>query len=782
MKKTFVFAFAGLVLGVQNISADELWKDVQQRDANSGFAQRIVTTDMSALTNALADAPLEFKGGSTTHHITLPMPNGENQRFRVEESPILEPALAQQYPNVKTYRVFGVDEPTSSGRIGIVDGVFHGLLHTENGSVWIDTTGSSTSYRSFYKRDYAIAHRGNSEPFSCGVEPDPYADQSPVAGFRSLARTDGPRRNYRIAVAATGEYTAFHGGTVGTGLAAITAAINRVNQIYNRDLNVHMTLVANNNLLIYTNAGTDPYTNSNGFTMLGQNQANIDAVIGTANYDIGHVFSTGGGGVAGLGVVCNAGAKARGVTGGASPTGDPFWIDFVAHEIGHQFAGNHTFNGTTGNCVGGNRNASTAYEPGSGTTIMAYAGICSAENVQSNSDATFHAGSIAEMGTFIATGGGSVCGTTAGAPNAGNTAPTVNAGNDFTIPGGTPFVLTGSATDGDVPADTLTYQWDQLDAGTATDSTSYGTDLTDNALFRSFLPSSSASRTLPRMSTLIANTTDKSETLPTASSALDFRLTVRDQNGGVDADDMRVIVNTTVGPFRIRQPNAAGTLDTSQVQVFEWGVANTEGGNINCATVNIDVTTDGGANFTTLLAATPNDGSANVTITPSTAAAARFRIACVGNIFFDLSDANVALANGSGTVLTASTNTAPNVNAGADQSVTAGATVNLLATVSDPNLDSYSVAWTETTSTGVTINNANTATPAFTAPSTQSTVTVQLTATDNRGAASSDSVTITVGTPITTIGGGGGGGGAINLAVILILLWGCMIRTRRHPL
>ena len=400
-----------------------------------------------------------------------------------------------------------------------------------------------------------------------------------------MAKTEGARRNYRLAVATTGEYTAFHGGTVNGGMAAVVKTMNRVNQIYNRDLNVHMTLVANNNQLVYTNSSSDPYTNNNGFTMLSQNQSNIDNVIGSGNYDIGHVFSTGGGGVAGIRAVCSNSRKAEGVTGQGSPQGDPFDIDYVAHEIGHQFGGNHTFNGTAGACSG-NRNASTAYEPGSGTSIMAYAGICGSENTQSNSDATFHAGSIAEMTAFISAGGS--CFTTPVASS--NSAPSVNAGDDYTIPRSTPFLLTGSASDSN--GDSLTYQWDQLDAGSSTNGSTHGTDNGSNALFRSFVPGSNPIRTFPQLGTLNGNTTDKAETLPTTARALDFRLTVRDQKGGVESDDARITVDNKSGPFMVTQPNTSTTLNTSQQQVVEWDVACTDAAPVNCSTVDIS-TVDG---------------------------------------------------------------------------------------------------------------------------------------------------------------------------------------------
>jgi len=406
-----------------------------------------------------------------------------------------------------------------------------------------------------------------------------------------------------------------------------------------------MNLVANTINVVY--AGADPYTNSDGFAMLTENQTNLTTVIGSANYDIGHVFSTGGGGVASLGSVCVAGSKGQGVTGSPSPTGDAFWIDYVAHEMGHQYGGNHTFNSSTSSCGGGNRNASTAYEIGSGSTIQAYAGICGADNLQANSDAYFVHISLEEIVARFSTT--TTCATLSAT---GNSVPTVSAGSDFTIPRFTPFTLTASGSDGN--GDTLTYCWEERDLGAST--TLAAADNGTSPIFRSRPPTTSNQRHFPRLSTIIAGTTDNAEKYPAVARTMTARVYVRDNRaggGGINSDDAIITINAAnATPFAVTAPNTAVTWNTSP-QTVTWNVVGTNGAPVNAANVNILLSTDGGNTFpTTLLANTPNDGTQSVSLPGVVSSTCRVKVEAVGNIFWDMSDTNFTInfAGGAPTV------------------------------------------------------------------------------------------------------------------------------------
>ncbi|MEZ4828165.1 MAG: M12 family metallo-peptidase [Bacteroidia bacterium] len=399
-KFTFCVVLICLAFPAFSQIPSSLWRfhDESEISARSGRViipqkYRTVSLDMDKYSAFLSTVPDEDSGNKA--ELSLPMPDGTFQRFLICESSVMAPELSAKFPGISTYSGQGLDDRTATVRLDITPKGMHAMVISATGNVFIDpySTHTTREYIAYYKRDF-FSSKGNLGAI-CGLPETSGREGSlPVTGTES---TGDFLKTYRLAVATTGEYTAFHGGTVPGAMAAIVTTINRVVGIYERELAIRLVLIPNNDLLVYTNAATDPYSNNNGGAMLNQNQTTVNSIIGSANYDIGHVFSTGGGGIAGLGVVCSNGQKAQGVTGSPSPVGDPFDVDYVAHEMGHQFGADHTFNGNTGSCGGGNRNGPTAYEPGSGSTIMAYAGICGNDDIQNNSDAYFHGASYDEI-------------------------------------------------------------------------------------------------------------------------------------------------------------------------------------------------------------------------------------------------------------------------------------------------------------------------------------------------------------------------------------------------
>ena len=626
------------------------------------LAYRSVQLDRNQLATLLAQLPLESDVPATDSDkiLSLPLAGGGFSSFRVVEAPVMEPALAAQFPEIRTYLGQGIDDRTATLRFDVTPSGFHAQIISWEGSTYIDPyqPGDLDHYIVYRKRD---AQEQGERP-RCLVTGQELPKDAPNFQKRNQVvnvSSGTSLRTYRVAIAATGEYTAFHGGNVAGGLAAVTTTLNRVVGIYERELSVRMTLIANNNLIIYTNAGTDPYTNNDGFAMLSENQTNLNAVIGNANFDIGHVVSTGGGGVAGLGVVCSSSQKGRGVTGSPSPVGDPFDVDYVAHEMGHQFGGNHTFNSSNSSCGGGNRNASTAYEVGSGLTIQAYAGICGADNLQSNSADYFHRASLNEMLAFTTNpGSGASCGV---ATATGNTPPTVTTTAAFTIPRSTPFTLTASGSDPN--GDTLTYLWEEFDLGPT--NSPAGT-LSDNGgpLFRNFSPLTGPSRTFPRLQYILNNANVPPQTtggfltgelLPSTNRTMNFRVTARDNRaggGGTNEASTAITVNAASGPFAVTSPNTAVTLDATQPQTITWNVAGTNAPPVNTATVTISLSLDGGNTFPlTLATGEANDGSATLILAGATPTSqGRIRIAADNNVYFDISDVNFTITGNGGTL------------------------------------------------------------------------------------------------------------------------------------
>ncbi|MBJ6111485.1 IPT/TIG domain-containing protein [Hymenobacter sp. BT523] len=626
------------------------------------FHAQPLTLDVAGLRTALATAPSETQAGAAPLVLALPLPNGRLGRFAVRNAPVMAPDLAAHFPDITTYAGVGLDDPAATVRLDLTPAGFHAQVLTGNGnSFYIDPVSRTDArhYLGFYKKDMNRAAAGSA--LVCAF--DPKKDGAKAKAARSVATiaqrtasvlSSGPQlRTYRLALACTPEYAATKGNTVAGVMAGEVTTVNRVVGVYEKELAVRMVLIPNNNQLIFLNGGTAPpvpYTNNNGDLMLDQNKTNINTIIGVNNYDIGHVVSTGGGGVAYLGVVCDNADKARGVTGSPSPVGDAFDIDYVAHEMGHQFGGNHTFNNDSNGSCDGNRNASTAYEPGSGSTIMAYAGICGpSNNLQPNSDAIFHTANYQEMRAFI---DGTTCSVNSAT---GNTAPVVTAvpASGKVLPIGTPFKLTASATDAE--NDALTYMWEELDLGPSGSPNATQVPGQTIPLFRSFVPSADPTRYFPRLPSLLNNTTVIGERLPTVTRPLNFRVTVRDQHsgpvgviGGVNySSTVSLSSSAAAGPFVVQYPNAAVTWTGGAAQTVTWDVAGTNAAPVSCAVVNVRLSLDGGLTYPTVLAQNvPNNGSA-VVVAPSpttTQAQARLMVEAADNYFFDISDANFTIS------------------------------------------------------------------------------------------------------------------------------------------
>jgi len=560
--------------------------------------------------------------------IDLPLPNGGFAQFKLTPSGVMNSELAEKYPSIKTFTGFQVNNPEHSGRFDITPHGFHAVFNYEKEKVYIEPISRENNhqYQSYFKKDAQPLTKD-----ALGRRLAPRKSSLPLFPLNKLARKTMKRTGnelitYKIAMAATGEYSSFHGGTKEKSLAAIVTLLNRVNEVYSRDLAIQFELVANNDAIIFLDSSKDPFKNTD--EDIDSISQIINDAIGANNYDIGHLVGTGGGGLASFAVVCST-SKAEGITGSSSPTADAFHIDYVAHEIGHQFGAEHTFNGSQDACEG-NRVSTSAYEPGSASTIMGYAGICASQNLQNSSNPYFHIHSIDQISEFNQQISSS-CGVKT---QLNNSAPTVNAGNDYTIPARTAFTLTGSATD--IDNDTLTYSWEQFDLGAITSS--QAEDQTDDGsrpLFKTLSPSSNTSRTLPAISDILANKQVYGETLPTTNRELNFRLIVRDNKGNLSDDATKLTVITNQQGFSINQPNNwNGTK-----QLVTWHTAATEQAPISCTQVNLLLSVDSGLTFSQTLAnKTANDGSEEITIPELSTEKARLKLSCENNIFFAINN------------------------------------------------------------------------------------------------------------------------------------------------
>ncbi len=599
--------------------------------------------------------------------IELPMPDGTMKKYRVVYSPVMAPELAAAYPDIKTFNITGVDEPGIYGKIDWTEMGFHAMIRKPGTDVYIDPY-CRTNYVDYITYNFSDYDKDPSKIQHCeGTVENPKNNKKKRnTNTSSISPCIGDSlQTYRLAVACTGEYavaaTGLSSPTVGQTLSCIVTTVNRVDGVYETEIASKLVLVATETVVVYTNATTDPFTgNNNANTLINESQTVLDANIGDANYDVGHTFSTGGGGLSTVGGVCQSGQKASSITGSPTPTGDGYDIDYVAHEMGHDFGGDHTFRAVSGSCSG-NENPGTMVEPGSGITIMAYAGICAPNDDSTHSIAYFHTISFDEITAYIMNGGGgSACPVITAN---GNHIPVVTVPANFTIPKSTPFILTGSATDAD--GDVLTYSWEEIDNNNTGGNWNDG----QKPYFRSNVPSSSPSRMFPKLSVVLSSTytTTIGEFLPTTAQTLNFRMVARDNKmggGGVCYSSVNTVVNinATAGPFAITYPNATGvTWASASSKTVTWNVNGTSATPINCANVNILISYDGGITFSTLMNNVNNSGSQLITVptVSATISTCRIKVEAVGNIFFDINDNNFTITAGTAGINTiAATNMA----------------------------------------------------------------------------------------------------------------------------
>lgn len=580
--------------------------------------------------------------------ISIPNAEGEIEQFTAVEAPVMDPALSAKYPEIKSYLGKGINNPTATIRFDISPRGFHGMVSSANRpTFYIDPLDLKNELYIVFSREHALNLQRH---FNCGTDVDPKAASALQSNYANrLAADDGKLRTYRLALACTGEYSQyFLNGTEttvaqrkGKVLAAMNTLLTRTDHVYERDFGIRMVLIANNDAIIYLNASRDPWTNE----WNTKTQRTIDAVIGNANYDIGHLVhkearaANNNGNAGCIGCVCKTGSKGSAFTSHVNPENDPFVIDYTTHEMGHQFGANHTFTFR-------DERTKVQTEPGSGSTIMGYAGITgSTTDVQPHSDDYFHSKSIEQVTNYIksSAGGGACAVVTA----TGNTPPSVNAGADYTIPKSTPFILKGTAADAEETVG-LHYNWEQIDNfSTRGAATVPSATATKGPVFRSYNYTTNAFRTIPRLSYILSGANGyKWEVLPSVARTLNFRFTARDNHsgGGNNNTDDKVVTVSTAGPFAVTAPNTAVKWRGGATQTISWSVNSTNRSPVNCTSVKISLSTDGGQTFPiVLLASTPNDGSEPVMVPNVSSATCRVKIEAVGNIFFDICNANFSI-------------------------------------------------------------------------------------------------------------------------------------------
>lgn len=685
MRKLYSLLLSAATLLSANTMVANVWRIVDESAAprnlrwQSPAKYLVYTMNEQALKQAMWNLSEDY---SEAIVITLPTPDGKTRDYRVWQTPMMPASLAQKYPDIKTFTAEAVDDRRVTAKIDFTVYGFSAMVYDGDDTYFIDPYDNYHDgfYLLHYKRD-ELRHPDQRMHCEFSNEADELAGGVPV----SLATSDLPKlaqktingyklRTYRLALSCSNQYarasTGLASPTIPQVFSKMTTTMNRVNGVYNREFAVQMNFVAKEDTLIWTAAsgtinGTDPFNliNDDGAACLGRNQTTCTNRIGSANYDCGHVFTTGGGGISGLGIVCNNSQKARSVTGLPSPVGDGFDIDYVAHEMGHQYGSNHTFNNNADGSCGSNASTNYAYEPGSGSTILAYAGICSPDNVQNNSNAYFHASSLVQIQSRLA-GSQDVCAVKTNTDNKMVYLPPFSA--SYSIPYKTPFELMGP-TAIDSASDTLvSYCWEQWNRG------DFGKRLRDTyfrgPIFRSYTPvKDNPLRIFPKNSMVlsgnlvaVSSSGNLGEKAPDTTRYLTFKLTVRNIRAGYGSftfpnDTIHIdAISTGAGNdykgFRVTSQGTTGiSYLGGSTQTITWDVVNTDQPPINCNNVVIFMSTDGGNTWPYTVGTYPNTGTATITVPnpPTTSSTVRFKVKGEGNVFFNVSLRNVTVTNNS---------------------------------------------------------------------------------------------------------------------------------------
>lgn len=642
----FLFFLIFLLLSTTSSAQNELWTIVNEAARSKLDLKKEKIAHLKTYQLFRLDEPLFLEkitsafslSPTSTLPITIAFPLHTLSEVDLVASPIIAPQLSAKYPTIKSYAIKTTNDQPLLGRISWTSTGLYGHIVTETKSFFIENAGIDSQKDLYLIYSDADLVEKIDQRLSCGNK-----TLKKIQASTPLSHLDIPLNTdlkiFRMAITATETFTNATGGTVETTLATIVNSLTSLNVIYERDAGIRFVLHENNDQLIFTDSLPTPFEDpSSAFELLTGHTLLLDSLIGGDTYDIGHVFSaecTGGVlGVAFLASACSVENKARGV----SCIFDENIADFrrtLYHEVGHQLGANHTWSNCGGPVNEGQRNAATAVEPGSGSTIMSYGGVCGPYNVVGVAQDNLHGISIQEIHSALA----SDTITCFQQIPTENTAPIVSVReSDFSIPIATPFELTAIASDAENT--TLTYSWEQFDTGAISE---VGFPIENAPSFVAFRPVREPFRIFPRATSIIVNRISTGEVLPDTTRELTFGVTVRDnQEGGGSTTFAKVAFMATAeaGPFLVLQPDSANIeYEMGDSILVQWDVANTNVAPVNCTNVDVYLSFNNGQDFHTLLAKNiPNNGETMVVLPDTTTNRARIKVKCANNIFFDMSN------------------------------------------------------------------------------------------------------------------------------------------------